>query len=140
IPFAKVVILGPDKFGNTDVDGLYSIPKVPVGTYTIRFTAAQFTEYSQEITIEADKIVELNIELATGKELDVVEILHEDKDRKVDPRTSVIKVTPKDILRVPVTGGVSDIAAYFQTVPGVVSTGDQGGQVYVRGGTPIQNK
>lgn len=140
VPFAKVVIMGADKFANTDVDGLFSIPKVPAGTYTIRITAAQFTSFTEEITVENDKITAMNVELTKGKELGPVEVFHEDKDLKVDPRTSVIKITKKDILRVPVTGGVSDIAGYFQTVPGVVTTGDQGGQVYVRGGTPIQNK
>lgn len=140
VPFAKVLIMGADKFASTDVDGLYSIPKVPVGTYTIRITASQFTEHTQEIVVEKDKITQINVELTKGKTLGPVDVVYEDKDKKIDPRTSVIKITPKDILRVPVTGGVSDIAGYFQTVPGVVSTGDQGGQVYVRGGTPIQNK
>ena len=140
VPFAKVVILEADKFAQTDVDGLFSLPKIPAGTYTIRITAAQFDEYTQEIVIVADKITDLKIEMKSGKNLDVVEVYAEDKEKKIDPYTSVVKITKKDILRVPVTGGVSDIAGYFQTVPGVVTTGDQGGQVYVRGGTPIQNK
>ncbi len=75
-----------------------------------------------------------------GKTLGVVNVDHKNKERVVDPGTSVIKITKQDILRVPVTGGIADIAGYFQTVPGVVTTGDQGGQFYVRGGTPIQNK
>lgn len=29
---------------------------------------------------------------------------------------------------------------YLQVVPGVIFTGDQGGQLYVRGGSPIMNK
>ena len=140
VPFAKVVILEAEKFAQTDIDGLFSIPKIPAGTYTIRITAAQFSEFTQEITVADDKITDLKIDLKSGKNLDVVEVYADDKDKKIDPRTSVVKITKKDILRVPVTGGVSDIAGYFQTVPGVVSTGDQGGQVYVRGGTPIQNK
>lgn len=140
VPFAKVVILEADKYAQTDMDGLFSIPKIPVGTYTVRITASQFAEYKQEITVASGKITELKVDLLSGKNLDVVEVFAEDKEKKIDPRTSVIKITKKDILRVPVTGGVSDIAGYFQTVPGVVTTGDQGGQVYVRGGTPIQNK
>ena len=28
----------------------------------------------------------------------------------------------------------------MQIIPGVVFTGDQGGQLYIRGGSPIQNK
>ena len=40
----------------------------------------------------------------------------------------------------PSTGGEADIAQYLQVLPGVISTGDQGGQIYIRGGSPIQNK
>ncbi|MFT4602143.1 MAG: hypothetical protein ACI857_002329 [Arenicella sp.] len=140
VPFAKVLIQGANKFVTTDNDGLFSLPGVPIGTYTIRITASQYTEFKKEIVVEKDKITSVNVEITKGKTLGPIIIDHKDKDRKIDPGTSVHKIDKTDILRVPVTGGVADIAGYFQTVPGVVSTGDQGGQVYVRGGTPIQNK
>ncbi len=140
VPFAKVLLLGTENFASTDIDGLFSIPKVPAGTYTLRATSAQFEDYKEEIEVTDNGITELTIEMTAGKTLGTVNIDYLDKERKIDPGISVVKITKKDILRVPVTGGVSDIAGYFQTVPGVVSTGDQGGQVYVRGGTPIQNK
>lgn len=140
IPFAKVLIIGTDKFDATDIDGLFSIPEVPAGKYTIRITSAAFTEYTQEIEVVANGIVDLKVEMLAGKSLTQVDIVFDDKDKVTDPRTSVVKITNTDIKRVPVTGGTADIAGYFQTVPGVISTGDQGGQVYVRGGTPIQNK
>ncbi|MBI3133677.1 MAG: TonB-dependent receptor [Bacteroidetes bacterium] len=140
IPFAKVLILGTDKFDATDIDGLFSIPEVPVGKYTVRITSAAFTEYTQEIQVTQNGIIDLKVEMIAGKSLTQVDVVFDDKDKVTDPRTSVVKITNTDIKRVPVTGGTADIAGYFQTVPGVISTGDQGGQVYVRGGTPIQNK
>ena len=42
--------------------------------------------------------------------------------------------------RIPSYGAENDIVGAFSVTPGVVTTGDQGGQLYVRGGTPIQNK
>lgn len=140
LPFAKVVIIELEKFTSTDVDGLFSIPKLPAGTYTLRITSTGFSEHSESIEIVNGKITDVNVEMLEGKTLGKVNVDYRNKERKVDPGTSVMKITKKDILRVPVTGGVSDIAGYFQTVPGVVTTGDQGGQFYVRGGTPIQNK
>ena len=53
---------------------------------------------------------------------------------------SIITATPKDMARVVAIGGEPDFAQYLQTTPGVVTTGDQGGQMYIRGGSPIQNK
>ncbi len=140
IPFAKVLIVGTEKFDQTDVDGLFSIPDVPAGKYTIRITSSAYTTFTQEIEVIGGGILDVAAEMKTGKELTQVDVIFHDKDKVVDPRTSVIKITNTDIKRVPVTGGTADIAGYFQTVPGVVTTGDQGGQVYVRGGTPIQNK
>ena len=140
IPFAKVVVVGPNLFAQTDVDGLFSIPKVPEGTQTVRVTVTGYSDFTKEIEVNKGQITEVTIEMLEGTVLGVVNVDYRNKERKFDPGTSIIKITKKDILRVPVTGGVSDIAGYFQTVPGVVSTGDQGGQVYVRGGTPIQNK
>ena len=37
-------------------------------------------------------------------------------------------------------GGTPDLAQYLQVLPGVIFTGDQGGQLYIRGGPPIQNR
>ncbi len=140
IPFAKVVIIGPNLFAQTDVDGLFSIKNVPVGTHQVRITVTGFTDYTQDVEVIDGKISEVVFDLIEGRTLDKINIDYKNKERKFDPGISIIKITKKDILRVPVTGGVSDIAGYFQTVPGVISTGDQGGQIYVRGGTPIQNK
>jgi len=140
IPFAKVLIVGTEKFDQSDVDGLFSIPDVPAGKYTIRITSSAYATFTQDIEVIGGGILEIEAEMKTGKELTQVDVIFHDKDKVVDPRTSVIKITNTDIKRVPVTGGTADIAGYFQTVPGVVTTGDQGGQVYVRGGTPIQNK
>lgn len=140
VPFAKVHLVGTDKFAATDIDGLFSIPNVPVGKYTLKITAPQYTEHTQDIEVFANQILDIDVELLVGKSLGTVDIVVNDQDKVVDPRTSVTKITNTDIKRVPVTGGTADIAGYFQTVPGVVTTGDQGGQVYVRGGTPIQNR
>src|SRR5690606_30163413 len=54
-------------------------------------------------------------------------------------RVGVTKLTPKQIERLPAIGGQADLAQYMQVVPGVVFTGDQGGQLYIRGGSPVQN-
>ncbi|MFK8045989.1 MAG: carboxypeptidase-like regulatory domain-containing protein [Crocinitomicaceae bacterium] len=140
IPFVRVYIPELKTGANTDFNGFYSIPKIPVGTYTITATNVEYVTFEKEITIKSNQIFTLNIDMDKGKFLDVVEVDGLAKEKKTEVQTSVIKISQKDILRVPTTGGDADIATYFQTVPGVVSTGDQGGQVYVRGGTPIQNK
>jgi hypothetical protein len=50
----------------------------------------------------------------------------------------VTTVTPREIKLLPSAGGEPDIAQYLQVTPGVIFTGDQGGQLYIRGGAPSQ--
>lgn len=62
------------------------------------------------------------------------------QEEQENPGVAKSTMDSKDINRVVAIGGVADIAQSVQVLPGVVSTGDQGGQLYIRGGTPVQNK
>ena len=55
-------------------------------------------------------------------------------------QVSTVSISPREIKALPSAGGEPDIAQYLQILPGVVSTGDKGGQIYIRGGSPVQNK
>ena len=48
-------------------------------------------------------------------------------------------INPADIERVPTPDVSGDLATYLTTTPGVVTTGDRGGQLFIRGGEPSQN-
>ena len=48
-------------------------------------------------------------------------------------------ITPKQIETVPMPDISGDLMAYLQVLPGVMSPGDRGGQLFIRGGTPAQN-
>ncbi len=72
--------------------------------------------------------------------LEQVQISADREEARTETRTSVVKITPKQIKQIPAIGGKADLAQYLQVLPGVVFTGDQGGQLYIRGGSPVQNK
>src|SRR5690606_39893092 len=72
-------------------------------------------------------------------QLEGVEISAESQEVRTEVKMSVVKLTPKEIKKMPSIGGEPDLAQYLQVLPGVVFTGDQGGQLYIRGGSPIQN-
>ncbi len=69
----------------------------------------------------------------------MVTISAEKQEAQTTVQMSVAKLTPKEIKKMPAIGGDPDLAQYLQVLPGVVFTGDQGGQLYIRGGSPIQN-
>lgn len=139
--FTNVIIKGETLGGATDVNGFYQISKVPAGTYTLLVSNMEYANQEIEVTVRAGKITSQNFHLVVDdKVLQQVNVSAEKQETKTKVKISVIKATKKDIKAVPSVGGESDIATYFQTVPGVVTTGDQGGQMYVRGGSPVQNK
>ena len=71
-------------------------------------------------------------------ELQGVEITARKTEKVTQINAGTITVTPREMKMLPSTGGEPDIAQYLQVVPGVIFTGDQGGQLYIRGGSPTQ--
>lgn len=148
IPFEKVTLIPTVKSigitgAITDVNGFFSIPKLAIGTYLLRVEDLNYKNYEKEINItKKDGITDIRIDLISpdAKESFDVVISAETKAKTTEVLISQIKLDKKGIERVPSVGAENDITAAFSVTPGVVTTGDQGGQLYVRGGTPIQNK
>lgn len=128
----------------SDVNGFFSIPKLAVGKYTFTIQSADYDSISQIVNIKkANEIIDLKFDLIKSsgvKEYDEVNVSAESKRKKTEIAISQIKLDKKSIERIPSMGAENDIVGAFSVTPGVVTTGDQGGQLYVRGGTPIQNK
>ncbi|AEA44732.1 TonB-dependent receptor [Fluviicola taffensis] len=148
VPFEKVVLIPTDKSqsivgATSDVNGFFTIPKVNTGTYLLKVQTVEFKEYNKELTIQSkSSVTELRIDLIPmdAEGIDEVVISAETKSKTTEVLMSVTKLDKKGLERIPAVGAENDITAAFSVTPGVVTTGDQGGQLYVRGGTPIQNK
>ena len=141
IPFANVVLDGTTHGCATDINGFFLINKVPEGKYTLKVKYVGYEEYSEEITLTKNKIVTKTIHLKPAAQmLNTVEITDSKKEeRQMQTQVSVQKITSSQIQQMPSIGGTADLAQYMQVLPGVSSTGDQGGQLYIRGGSMIQN-
>lgn len=141
IIFGNVRIDGTDLGGTTDFDGFFSIAKVPRGTYVLVATYVGYDSIAIDVKVTAGGIVYKKILMASsGIDLGVVNISASRERAKSDVQVSKVIVTPKQIRALPSMGGEADIAQYLPVLPGVIVTGDQGGQLYIRGGSPIQNK
>ncbi len=135
------VFLKGTKFGvQTDIEGFYSITKVPPGNYVIVVKTLEYDSAGVAVTVKANEILLKNIVLKKrARELTGVTIDAENTDKMEKVGISVTTITPIDIKLVP-SIGEADIAQFLQNLPGVVSTGDAGGQLYIRGGAPVQNE
>ena len=139
--FTNVYIKGTAFGASSDVNGFFFIDKVPPGTYTIEVTYLGFAKYNKSITVKGNSTSKLDIYLLKSSEkLDDVVVSAKRQEAKTQVKMSVVKLSPKEITALPSMGSEPDLAQAIQTLPGVVFTGDQGGQMYIRGGSPIQNK
>jgi len=141
IIFTNVYLFHTSYGAATDVNGYFVISQIPPGNYELMVTYLGYDTLRMPVTINADDLItkQLYLEKATYM-LDVVNITAEEAEAKTETKVSVIKITPKQIEQVPTIGGTPDLAQYLQVLPGVIFTGDQGGQLYIRGGSPVQNK
>ena len=125
----------------TDENGHFTISKIPSGNYVLMVTYLGYDTIREDVTIANNSVLTRKLYLnKSSVNLEGVSISAEYQEYRTESRTSVNKVTPKQLKQIPSIGGQADLAQYIQVLPGVVFTGDQGGQIYIRGGSPIQNK
>ena len=138
--FSNVVLEGTKIGGVTDANGFFNLSKVPAGQYKLVVTYIGFESKEEIIEVKADKILDKKYYLSESSiQLNTVQLSAERQEAKTSVNTSIIKLTSKSLKKLPSIGGDADIAQYLQVLPGVVFTGDQGGQLYIRGGAPIHN-
>lgn len=139
-PFCNVYFKGTLIGANTDLNGFFNISKIPPGDYTLLVTSLDFDTIREVITIKPDVV--LNKKYYASKEgvrLEEVEVTTTLAEKIENTSVGTQKIDPVKINKLP-SVGEPDVAQYLQVLPGVVVTGDQGGQLYVRGGLPVQNK
>lgn len=141
VMFANVFMKGTTIGTTTDENGYFIITKVPAGDYNFVVTFIGYDTVSENITLKQNENLQKKVFLAKAAQtLGAVQVSAEYTAKRTEIRASVQKVTPRLIKQMPSVGGQADLAQYLQILPGVVFTGDQGGQLYIRGGSPIQNK
>ncbi|WP_428235951.1 TonB-dependent receptor [Gracilimonas sp.] len=124
----------------TNPTGFCEIRDIEAGReLELRISYVGFSGYSEILTFEQGERKTLRVELeeAVG---DMGEELTVRGERVITTgEAGVRRVSTVDISRVPTPGVDGDLVSYLQTEPGVVTTGDRGGDLFIRGGTPDQN-
>ena len=139
--FCNVYLKGTTYGASTDINGYFNITRIPDGQYVICVTNLGYDTITDNISFRNNQVVNKKFYLEESTFfLEAVNITADKIEAKTETKTSVVNITPKIITKIPTMGGQADLAQYLQVLPGVVFTGDQGGQLYIRGGSPIQNK
>lgn len=129
----------PELFCVSDRDGLCEIRNVPVREeLELRVTFVGFETYSERLTFERNerKIVRAVLTPSIGE---IGEVMVTERRYITTGEVGVQRITSTQISRTPSPVAGGDLATFLQTVPGVITSGDRGGDLYIRGGTPDQN-
>lgn len=121
-----------------NVYGYYSIT-LPSETYTITVSYIGYEKFTQ--VIDLTKNQKIDIKLTTNTEtIDEVIISAERKnDNITTDKIGVEKLNTKDIKKIPVLFGEQDVIKILTLTPGVKTSGEGSGGMFVRGGSSSQN-
>lgn len=141
LPNANVVLATPGdslfRATATNVDGYYEFERIPPGRYCFRASFVGFETYRDTVSLGSDPVQKSISLVSRSEEMEEVTVAAERE--ALERQAGLQTVQAAGVSRVPTPGPSGDLAAYLKTLPSVTSTGDRGGQLYVRGGTPSQN-
>ncbi len=142
---AAVVTAVKDKSDGTvvrsilsDNDGYYALTGLTPGDYWVRVSHPGFDTLYEKVKVLIGLNTKKDFYLQHISTMEAVEISVKGKAR--DVQVGVTNIEARAIYKMPAVGAEPDILQYLQILPGVVFSGDQGGQLYIRGGSPIMNK
>jgi hypothetical protein len=136
--YTNISVINAKTGVQTDINGYFSI-SLPAGSYTLVATGVGYDSSSLVVNLLPEAIVSKKILLSQKMVgLNEVEISGRKTDKITHINTGVTNITPRELKLLPSTGGEPDLAQFLQVIPGVIFTGDQGGQLYIRGGSPAQ--
>ncbi len=121
-------------------NGYYYFNNLESGSYAIHVSYVGYNSSDDTLSITGgkDKVTH-TVELTPSeRELDEV-VVTGTKGGATTLEAGRQRITSQDLSRISTPSVSGDLADYLQTLPSVVSMGDRGGQLFIRGGAPDQN-
>tara|TARA_R110000868_G_scaffold125037_2_gene330346 strand:- start:8809 stop:11643 length:2835 start_codon:yes stop_codon:yes gene_type:complete len=139
LAFANVLIKGTTKGTTTDFDGLYEVPNIAPGTYTLNFSYLGYESVEiPNVSVEAGKVTTINIPMSASEGVSLQEVVVTTTARK-DSETALLLDQKRAIEMKTSIGaqelarkGVSDVATAVTKTTGI-SKQEGSGNVFVRG-------
>ncbi len=139
LPFVNVAIRSNRTGTQGNVDGYFTLLKVPTDTTTLILSYIGYVTTTIKLVPDAP-INGVTIEMEPdNSELDEVVVKGEKTEvLKAAETIGMFKMTPRNIAKLP-NIGEKDIFRAFQLMPGISAANMSSSGLYVRGGTPDQN-
>ena len=136
---ANISVVGTSLGASADVNGQYSIRRVPIGTYSVRVTAIGYTPFiATDVVVMVAKPTELRIPLVESLvQVEGVQVNAGYFQKLPDRPLSNLIQTNEEIRRLP--GGLEDVVRAISIMPGVAQVQPGRNDLIVRGGAPSEN-
>ncbi len=124
--------------GSTNNNGFVEFRKVAPSVYHLKVSYIGYETYEETIGLKYNdiRVTEITLQPKVGQ---LEQLLVEAERDIAVGQVGLRKISSEEIARVPTPGPGGDLASYLQTLPSVVMSGSRGGELHIRGGTPIQN-
>ncbi|HEX9202296.1 MAG TPA: TonB-dependent receptor [Acidobacteriaceae bacterium] len=119
---------------DTDNEGAFTLPNIPLGDYTVTITHTGFQTLQQSLTIHSDTSPTLHFALELGPVSQTVTVTAPVQAATVDTATSTTLVDRTDIALTPGADHTNSLAMITDYVPGAYMTHDM---LHMRGGHQV---
>ena len=123
----------------TDRNGLFQMAGLPAGVYRLRIVLIGYATHEETIELGAGERRAVNRGLAEAPlKLEGISVVGQGPGAVRRELGGQI-ITSVELAQIPTPAATGDLVSFLQTQPGVVGSGDRGGQLFIRGGTPAEN-
>ncbi len=123
----------------TDRNGLFQIARITPGVYQLRMILIGYATHEETIRLESGEVRTANRGLSVAPVQVEGIAVTSPRLRAVRRELGGQTITAEELAQIPTPAASGDLASYLLTQPGVVGSGDRGGQLFIRGGTPSEN-
>lgn len=135
----NIMIIGSTQGAASDIEGKFSLKKLPVGNYTLEFKYIGYESLIKtDVIVKSSRITNVNVELGmaaiNSDEVVVTGGFFRSSDNEL---TSATSFSYEEIRRAP--GSAGDVSRIIMGLPSIAKVDDQRNSLIVRGGSPNEN-
>lgn len=123
----------------TDRNGLFQFGGIEPGRYTLRIESLGYVTHEETLVLKSGEARTANCSLKVDPvQLEGINVASQGPGA-VRRKLGMQIITSQQLAQIPTPAATGDLMSYLKTQPGVVGTGDRGGQLFIRGGTPSED-
>lgn len=123
----------------TDEDGFYAVAGLAPGRTIIRASAVGYTTRVDTLALAPGGNAWDAALAPDARDLGIANVESERTAGSANVEAGFQRIRVEDVRAVPAPDVSGDLVNYLVSLPGIVTSGDRGGQLFVRGGEPSQN-